>query len=395
MTGPLEGIRVLELARTLAGPYCSMLLADMGAEVIKVEQPGTGDETRGYTPPDLAGEATYFLSLNRNKRGMTLNLKTKQGQDIVKELVKKTDVLVENFRTGTMEKFGLAYEELKKINPRLIYCAVSGFGRTGAMKNEPAYDLLMQGYGGLMSVTGEPDRPPVKVGFSIVDLTTGIYAFGAVVTALYNREKTGVGQYVEVSLLETIVSLQNYLALGYFATGKVPKRFGSAHPNIAPYQVFQASDGDFIIAVPNDWLWLKMCDALGLDDLKGDPRFTKNISRVEHRSELIARINAYTSKRPAVETISKLKAAGVPCGPINTIDQVLNDPQVLHREMVVEVDHPTIGKLKMLGIPMKLSESPGSVRKAPPLLGQHTVEVLSEIGFNDDDIARLRDNKVI
>lgn len=395
MGGPLEGIKVLELARTLAGPYCSMLLADMGASVIKVEQPVIGDETRGYTPPDLAGESTYYLSFNRNKRGMTLNLKTEKGQEIVKKLVKKSDVLVENFRTGTMEKFGLGYDILKEINPRLIYCAVSGFGRTGPMKDEAAYDLLIQGYAGLMSVTGEYNGPPVKVGFSIADLTTGMYAHSAVVSALYNREKTGLGQYVEVSLLESVVSLQTYLALSHFATGKVPQRYGSAHPTIAPYQLFQASDGDFIIAVPNDWLWRKMCDALGLDDLKNDPKFTTNSDRVTNRNELINRINEYTQQYTAEETISKLKAAGVPCGPLNTIDKVLTDPQVLHREMVLETNHPTIGKLKMLGFPMNFSETPCSIRLAPPLLGQHTTEILNELGYTGEDIKVFKEKGII
>jgi len=393
--GPLEGIKVLELSRTLAGPYCSMLLADMGASVIKVEQPVIGDETRGYTPPAMEGESTYFLSFNRNKRGMTLNLKTEQGQEIVKKLAEQSDVLIENFRTGTMERFGLGYDVLKKINPRLIYCAVSGFGRTGPMKDEAAYDLLIQGYAGLMSVTGEYDGPPVKVGFSIADLTTGMYAHSAVVSALYNREKTGLGQYVEVSLLESVVSLQTYLALSYFATGNIPHRYGSAHPTIAPYQVFKASDGDFIIAVPNDWLWRKMCDALGLDDLKNHPKFATNSDRVTNREELIKRINEYTRLYPAKETMSKLKAVGVPCGPLNTIDKVLNDPQVLHREMVLEIDHPTIGKLKMLGFPMNFSDTPCSIRLAPPLLGQHTTEVLTELGYTEKDIEILKEKGII
>ncbi|MFA7468057.1 MAG: CaiB/BaiF CoA-transferase family protein [Desulfotomaculaceae bacterium] len=395
MPGALEGIKVLELARTLAGPYCSMLLADMGADVLKVEQPGTGDETRGYKPPDLGGEATYFISLNRNKRGITLNLKTKEGQDIVKKLAAEADVLIENFRTGTMEKFGIGYDVLKEINPRLIYCAVSGFGRTGPMKNEPAYDLLMQAFGGLMSVTGEPDRSPVKVGFSVVDLATGTNACAAITAALYHREKTGVGQYVESSLLESIVAWQGYLAIAHFATGNVPQRYGSAHPNIAPYQVFQGSDADFIIAIPNDWLWRKMCDALGLDDLKDHPKFAVNIDRVANRVELIDLLNQYTKSHTAEETISKLKAAGVPCGPINTIDKVLKEPQVLHREMVVEVDHPTAGKIKLLGVPMTFSETPASVRKAPPLLGENNQEVLGDLGYSEEDISELKEKGVI
>jgi len=395
MVGPLQGIKVLELSRTLAGPFCSMLLADMGADVLKVEQPGVGDETRGYTPPALEGESCYFMSLNRNKRGMTLNLKTEEGREIVKRLIMKTDVLIENFRTGTMEKFGLGYEELKKINPRLIYCAVSGFGRTGPMKNEPAYDLLLQAFGGLMSVTGEPGRPPVKVGFSIVDLTTGLYAALGVMMALWVREKSDQGQYVEASLLESIVSLQTYLAQGVLATGKVPQPMGSAHPNIAPYQAFETKDSYVIIAVPNDWLWRKMCDALGLDELKEHPKFAVNKDRVKHRAELIALMTEFTKAKNTQEIANKLKEAGVPGGPINNLDQILSDPQVIHRGMIKEVKHPTIGDLKVLGIPMTLSETPGSVRMAPPLLGQHTVDVLKHLGYRTDDIAILEEKGVV
>lgn len=395
MSGPLAGIKVLELARTLAGPYCSMLLADMGAEVLKVEQPGIGDETRGYTPPAMAGESCYYLSLNKNKKGITLNLKTEEGKRIVKELVKEADVLVENFRTGTMEKMGLGYDVLKEINPRLVYCAVSGFGRTGPMKDEPAYDLVMQAFGGLMSVTGEPDRPPVKVGFSIVDLTTGMYACIGVLLALWAREKTGRGQFVEASLLESIVSLQTYLAQGVMATGTVPGRLGSGHPNLAPYQVFETKDSYVIIAVPNDWLWRKMCDALGLDDLKEHPKFAVNANRVKHRTELIQLMTEFTRSKTTEEISKRLKEAGVPGGPINNIAEVLAEPQVIHRGMIQEVEHPTIGTLKMLGIPVKLSETPGSVRMAPPTLGQNNTEVLSRLGYTAEEIAALKDKGVI
>ncbi|WP_206812013.1 CaiB/BaiF CoA transferase family protein [Paradesulfitobacterium ferrireducens] len=395
MSGPLAGIKVLELARTLAGPYCSMLLADMGADVLKVEQPGIGDETRGYTPPAMAGESCYYLSLNKNKKGITLNLKTEEGKQIVKELVKEADVLVENFRTGTMEKMGLGYDVLKEINPRLVYCAVSGFGRTGPMKDEPAYDLVMQAFGGLMSVTGEPDRPPVKVGFSIVDLTTGMHACIGVLLALWAREKTGRGQFVEASLLESIVSLQTYLAQGVMATGTVPGRLGSGHPNLAPYQVFETKDSYVIIAVPNDWLWRKMCDALGLDDLKEHPKFAVNANRVKHRTELIELMTEFTRSKTTKEISTKLKEAGVPGGPINNIADVLADPQVIHRGMIQEVEHPTIGTLKLLGIPIKLSETPGSIRMAPPTLGQNNTEVLSRLGYTAEEIAALKDKGVI
>ncbi|WP_342430644.1 CaiB/BaiF CoA-transferase family protein [Neobacillus sp. FSL H8-0543] len=395
MAGPLEGIKVLELSRTLAGPFCSMQLADMGAEVIKVEQPGIGDETRSYIPPEINGESTYFMSLNKNKKGITLNLKTEEGQRIVKQLVKDSDVLIENFRNGTMEKFGLGYEVLKEINPRLVYCAVSGFGRTGPMKDEPAYDLLMQGFGGLMSVTGEEGRAPVKVGFSIVDLATGLYASLGVVLALLSREKTGNGQYVESSLLDTIVSLTNYLGQGVLATGKVPGRLGSAHPNLVPYQAFEAKDGYVIIAVPNDGLWRKMCDALDLHDLKDHPKFVVNVNRVANREELVGILTEYTKSKDSSEIIERLKHAGVPSGPINNIAQLLDHPQVQYREMIQQVEHPTIGMLKMLGIPLKLSATPGSVRKAPPLLGEDTNEVLANLGYSSEDITNFMEKGII
>ncbi len=395
MPEPLQGIKVLELSRTMAGPFASMLLADMGADVIKVEQPGVGDETRGYAPPEVGGESCYYLSLNRNKRGITVNLKTSEGQEIVKKLVKDVDVLIENFRTGTMEKLGLGYDVLRAINPRLVYCSVSGFGRTGPMKDEPAYDLLMQAFGGLMSVTGEAGRPPVKVGFSIVDLATGIYASYGILLALWHREKTGCGQWVETSLLESIVSLQSYLAQGVMVTGKVPARLGSAHPNLVPYQVFETQDGYVIIAVPNDGLWRKMCDALGLQHLKEQPKFAVNANRVIHREELVQVMTEHTRTMTTVEITEKLRQAGVPGGPIHDIAEVLAEPQVLHRQMIQEVEHPTIGMLKVLGVPIKLSETPGSVRMPPPLLGQHTNEVLAALGYSETDIDLLRKQGVI
>ncbi|MBM4763798.1 CaiB/BaiF CoA-transferase family protein [Bacillus sp. B15-48] len=395
MAGPLEGIKVIELSRTLAGPFCSMQLADMGAEVIKVEQPGIGDETRSYTPPEINGESCYFMSLNKNKKSITLNLKSEEGQKIVKELVKDADVLIENFRNGTMEKFGLGYDVLKEINPRLVYCAVSGFGRTGPMKDEPAYDLIMQGFGGLMSVTGEEGRAPVKVGFSIVDLATGLYAALGVVLAIHAREKTGKGQCVESSLLETIVSLTNYLGQNVLATGKAPGRLGSAHPSLVPYQAFETKDGHVIIGVPNDWLWKKMCDALKLHDLKEHPKYAENINRVANREELVGILTEYTKTKETAEIIDVLKRAGVPSGPINNIAELLEHPQVIHREMVQEVEHPTIGTLKMLGVPLKLSETPGAIRKAPPLLSENTDEVLQALGYGSEDLKSFKEKGVI
>jgi len=395
MPSPLKGIKVLELSRTLAGPFCSMQLADMGADVIKVEQPDIGDETRSYIPPAINGESTYFMSLNKNKKAMTLNLKSEEGQEIVKKLVAEADVVIENFRNGTMEKFGLGYEVLKEINPRLVYCAVSGFGRTGPMKNEPAYDLLMQGFGGLMSVTGEEDGAPVKVGFSVVDLATGLYASLGVVLALFARQTTGKGQYVESSLLDTIVSLSNYLGQSVLSTGNVPKRMGSAHPNLVPYQAFESKDGHVIIAVPNDGLWRKMCDALDLPHLKDHHKYALNVNRVAHRDELVEILTDFTKKRESAEIIQKLKDAGVPSGPINDLSQLFAHPQVQSRELIQEVEHPTIGLLKMIGVPIKLSETPGSVRKAPPLLGENTETVLADLGYSPEEIATFKEKGIV
>jgi crotonobetainyl-CoA:carnitine CoA-transferase CaiB-like acyl-CoA transferase len=395
MPGPLAGIKVLELSRTLAGPFCSMQLADMGAEVLKVEQPEIGDETRSYIPPAINGESTYFMSLNKNKKAITLNLKSEEGQQIVKKLVAEADVVIENFRNGTMEKFGLGYEVLKEINPRLVYCAVSGFGRTGPMKDEPAYDLLMQGFGGLMSVTGEAEGAPVKVGFSVVDLATGLYASLGVVLALFARQTTGKGQYVESSLLDTIVSLSNYLGQSVLSTGNVPKRMGSAHPNLVPYQAFETKDGYVIIAVPNDGLWRKMCDALDLTHLKDHHKYALNVNRVAHRDELVDILTDYTKKRESAEIIEKLKDAGVPSGPINDLSQLFAHPQIQSREMIQEVEHPTIGLLKMIGVPIKLSETPGSVRKAPPLLGENTETVLADLGYTPEEIATFKEKGII
>lgn len=395
MAGPLEGIKVLELSRTLAGPFASMQLADMGAEVLKVEQPGLGDETRSYIPPELSGQSTYFMSLNKNKRAITLNLKTEEGREIVKKLAAEADVLIENFRNGTMEKFGLGYDVLKEINPRLVYCAVSGFGRTGPMKDEPAYDLLMQGFGGLMSVTGEPGQAPVKVGFSIIDLATGLYAALGTMLALFSREKTGKGQYVEASLLDSVVSLSNYLGQAVLATGEAPGRWGSAHPTLVPYQAFETKDGYVIIAVPNDGLWRKMCDALELTELKDHPKYAINVNRVANREELVGILTEYTKQKETSEIIERLKKAGVPSGPINNIAKLLAHPQVHARDLIQEVEHPVIGTMKMLGIPLKLSETPGSVRKAPPLLGENTEEVLGNLGYCKEEIAGLKNKGVI
>ncbi|CAK6481094.1 CaiB/BaiF CoA transferase family protein [Peribacillus castrilensis] len=391
----LEGLKVLDLSRTLAGPFCTMLLGDMGADIIKVEKPGTGDETRRFTPPKWDGISAYYLASNRNKRSITIDMKSEEGKQLIYKMAKESDVFIENFRTGAMEKMGLGYEQLKKLNPRLIYCSISGFGRTGPEKNRAGYDLLLQGYGGLMSITGETGGSPVKTGMSLVDLTMGIFAAYGILTAVIARGKTGKGQFIDASLLDGQVSLLNFLVTSYFATGKPAGRMGSAHPTIVPYQAFSAKDMDIILAVPNDGLWAKCCQALNWEDLLTDPRFKTNEDRVTHRHELVYFISKRLSLLESKEIFACLDAAGVPCGPIHTIDQVVNHPHVLSREMILEVEHPIVKNLKMAGFPIKLSDTPASLKRHPPLLGEHTEEILSELGLFADDIEQLKQKHIV
>lgn len=391
----LEGIRVLDLSRTLAGPFCTMLLGDMGADIIKVEQPEKGDETRRFTPPVWDGISSYYLASNRNKRSMTLDLKSDEAKEIIYELVKRADVFVENFRTGATEKLGFGYEELRAINPRLIYCSVSGFGRTGPERNRAGYDLLLQGFGGLMSITGETGGAPVKVGTSIVDMNAGMFAVYGILTALIAREKTGVGQFIDVSLLDGQVVLLNYLATSYFATGKPAGRMGTAHPSIVPYQAFSTLDGQIILAIANDGLWKKACQALGWEDLAGDERFVTNDVRVAHRDVLIELLQKRLSVMESQDVCERLDAAGVPCGPIHSIDQVLEHPHVQEREMILEMEHPLVQNLKVPGFPVKLSATPAKATRYPPLLGEHTDELLAELGYSPAQIEAWRAKCVI
>lgn len=390
MNQALAGIKVLDLSRILTGPFCTMLLADMGAEVIKVEVPATGDDTRQWGPPFIGGESTYFLSVNRNKQSLTLNLKNPTAREVFLRLVREADVLVENFRPGTMEKLGFGYDKLKEVNPRLIYAAVSGFGLTGPYKERGGFDVLAQAMGGLMSVTGEDGRPPAKAGMSVADIGAGMYATIGILAALQARSTTGEGQMLETSLLDTIVSWQTYLATAYWATGKLPKKAGSAHPSIVPYQALKAKDQYFIVAVGNDALWQKFCSAIGQPDLANDQRYKLNKDRVAQRETLIPLLEELLSADTAVAWSEQLEAVGVPSGPIYSLDQVWSDPHVLARELVVEVEHPTLGTLKQPGFPIKFSGTPGSVRTAPPLLGQHTADVLQRLGYTPAEIDRMR-----
>ena len=373
---PLNGLLVLDLSRILAGPYCTMILGDLGADVIKIEHPD-GDDTRRWGPPFVGGESAYFLAINRNKKSAAVDLKSSDGVELISRIAKQADVLVENFKPGTLERLGLSLAGLRAKNPRLITLTVSGTGTTGPENALCGYDFVVQASGGLMSITGPAEGPPSKVGVPIVDLTTGMMAANAVLAALYARERTQLGQHIDISLLETQVSWLANVGSAYLITGQEPARMGHAHPSIAPYQLFNACDGSFALAVGNDTQWQRLCAAIHRADLAADARFHTNSARVAHRIELETLLNLHFSKHTADEWVDRIGRAGVPVGKVRGISQVLNDPHVLAREMVVSVRHPTIGDLKLLGIPFKFSATPASIRLAPPLLGQHTAEIRS------------------
>lgn len=395
MKKALGGIKVLDLSRALAGPYCTMMLADMGAEVIKVEMPGTGDDSRAWGPPFVEGESAYFMSINRNKKSITLDMKGSKAIEIIMKLIKGSDVLVENFRPGAMERLGLAYQQVKAMNPRLVYCSISGFGQNGPYRMLPGFDQVLQGMGGLMSITGEPDGPPVKVGVPIADITAGMFAAYGIAIALFTREKTGSGQMVDISLLDSQVALLTYRAGSFFASGEIPKRIGSGHPVIVPYQAFKARDVYINIAVGNDQLWGKFCKAVGLEGIVNDPRFATNAKRVQNRDEVVKAVGDLIATKNGEEWLKILTEAGIPCGPIYTVDKIFSDPQVIHRQMVTELHHPKAGTIKVTGNPVKLSDTPGEPSVAPPLLGQHTQEVLEGLGYSAKEIEELKQAKLI
>src|SRR5690554_1534728 len=372
--GALDGVRVLDLTRVLSGPFATMTLADLGADVIKIESPESGDDTRAWGPPSQGDQSAYFLSINRSKRSVALDLKSAEGRAAARALADQADVIVENFRPGTAARLGLGYEEVSRSNPGVVYASISGYGQTGPDAGRAGYDAIAQGRSGLMSVTGEPDGPPVRVGISPADLTAGMWALVGTLAALYRREQTGVGQWVDISLLDGQVSWLTYVAGGYFASGKVPTRYGSAHPTIAPYQGFPTEDGDLMVAVGNENLWEHFIRAAKLDHLADDPRFARNADRVHNRDELVSLLSEKLSTRKTREWITIFDEAGVPVGPINTIDEVVVDPQVIAREMVVEVEHPTAGTVTMLACPIRMSGSVRGQLRPPPLLGEHTAE---------------------
>ena len=394
-TGPLADLRVLDLTRALSGPFATMILGDLGADVIKVEDIWHGDDTRRWGPPFQGDDAAYFLSINRNKRGLSVNMKTPEGQQLVQRLAESSDILMENFRPGTAARLGLGYPELSARNPALIYASISGYGQTGPSAALPGYDAVAQAVSGMMSVTGEPDGEPVRSGTSLADVGAGMWALIGILAALHARQVSGRGQLIDISLLDGQVAWLTYVAGKYFATGVTPGRYGSAHESLAPYQVFPTADEPLMVAVGSDGLWRRFTAATGLDELTDDPRYATNPDRVQHRDTLIPRITQALATRGCAEWTDRLNAAGVPAGPVNTVPAALEQPQIAARDMVVEVEHPVAGMLRMLGTPLKLSAQPASIRRPPPVLGQHTDEILAEAGLSEDEITSLRDRGVI
>ena len=393
--GPLAGLTIVDLTRVLSGPYCTMLLGDLGARVIKIEQPGRGDDTRAWGPPFVGGESTYFLSVNRNKESVTLDFKTPRGREVLDQLIARADILVENFRPGTLARLGLDHPSVAAAHPRLIYCLISGFGHSGPRAAQPGYDAVMQAEGGLMSITGDAGGPPFRLGVAIADLAAGLLASNGIALALYARERTGRGQFVDIAMFDTVVSLLSYQASAWLNAEHAAARIGNRHPQIAPYDVFEASDGAFFLAVGNDDQFRRLCRLTGLETLAADERFATNPARVAHYPQVRDRLAVTLRERTRAEWIERLMAAGVPCGAVRDVAEVLADPQVAARSMIAAVEHAAAGMVKVLGPPLKMSDAPATVRRAPPVLGQHTVNVLQELGFGPEDIEALRRERVI
>ncbi|HEX7909567.1 MAG TPA: CaiB/BaiF CoA-transferase family protein [Paraburkholderia sp.] len=405
--GALEGLRVLDLSRVLAGPWASQLLADLGADVVKVERPGKGDDTRAWGPPWLndaddesTGESAYYLCANRNKRSITIDLSQPDGQRLVKKLASKADVLIENFKVGGLSQYGLDYASLKDVNPRLVYCSITGFGQTGPYAERAGYDFLIQGMGGLMSLTGRADgtegEGPLKVGVALTDVMTGLYATVAILAALARRERSGEGQHIDLALLDVQIACLANQAANYLVGGVIPRRIGNAHPNIVPYQEFPTADGYMILAVGNDSQFASLCAVLGKPEWSRDERFSSNPQRVKNREELVAMIHAATVSRPTKEWIAVMEAAGVPCGPINDLEDVFSDPHVQARNVRIDMPHPLAKQVALVANPIRMSESPVQYRQSPPTLGQHTGEVLRDwLEMGDAEIDGLRRTKLL
>jgi crotonobetainyl-CoA:carnitine CoA-transferase CaiB-like acyl-CoA transferase len=393
---PLSGVTVLDFTRVLSGPYCTMLLADMGARVIKIEQPGRGDDTRAWGPPFVNGESAYFLSINRNKESLTLDLKHAAARRVIDRLLERADVVVENFRPGTMERLGYGYEAVSGRFPALVYCSISGFGQSGPRSPEPGYDAVMQGEAGLMSITGAPDGPPFRLGVAIADIVSGMFAAQGIAMALLARVRTGRGQRVDVGMLDATAALLTYQASIYFATGNTPVRMGNRHPSIVPYETFAASDGDFVVAVGNDEQWRRFCALIDARELADDPRFAANRDRVANYDALRPLLAERLASRTRGEWVTALKSAGVPCGSVRDVAEVLQDAHLTARQMIETVEHATAGAVRVLGVPIKLSDTPGGVRAAPPALGQHTQRILQlDCGLSDEEIDELRSSGAV
>jgi crotonobetainyl-CoA:carnitine CoA-transferase CaiB-like acyl-CoA transferase len=388
----LEGIRILDLTRVLAGPFCTMILGDLGADVVKVEGTTTKDDTRAWGPPYTGGESAYYLCANRNKQAISLNLKSEQGKEIFKKLVSQSDVVVQNFKTGTLDKLGIGFEEQRKINPQIILASITGFGNNGPYMGQPGYDYIIQAMGGLMSITGDQTSGPLKVGVAIADVLTGLYTVIGILAALKERDISGLGQEIDISLFDSQISSLVNVASNYLVTGSIPQPLGNQHPNIAPYQIFSAQDQDMVIAVGNDGQFRKFCEVLAIPVAASDEKFSTNPKRVEHREELIRLISDVLVTKPASYWREKLLKAGIPHGPINNLAEVFEDPQVHARNMVVEMAHPTADTVKLVGSPLKLSRTPVEMRRHPPLYGEHTDQILASLGYTEEQIAQMRDN---
>lgn len=395
MKGALEGVKVLDLTRVLAGPFCTMILADLGADVIKVEAPGGSDETRFWGPPFQNGVSAYYLCANRNKRSITVNLKTEEGREIIRSLAKEADVLIHNFKTGSMEKWLLDFESLKKINPSLVYCSITGFGETGPYRHLPGYDYIIQGMSGLMSITGSEESGPIKIGVAMVDILTGLYSAISIEAALYEREKSGEGQKIDMSLMDTAVSSLANVASNYLISGAIPRRLGNDHPNIAPYSKFKVLDGEMIIAVGNNRQFAILCEVLGISKIAEDEKYRTNEARVENKLELTRILENQLQLKSINEWIERFSQKNIPCGPIHTMDRVFDHPQVLARDMVVQVNHPEAGMVKLVGSPIKLSRTKAKIERHPPIAGEHTSEILQQAGFSLEEITQLKENNII
>jgi crotonobetainyl-CoA:carnitine CoA-transferase CaiB-like acyl-CoA transferase len=403
MAGPLAGIRVLDLSRILAGPWASQMLADLGAEVIKIERPGSGDDTRSWGPPympDQKGDATtesaYFHGANRGKQSVCIDMSQAQGQALIQDLVLQSDVLIENFKVGGLKKYALDFASLHALNPRLVYCSITGFGQSGPYAERAGYDFMIQAMGGMMSITGEADELPMKTGVAIADILTGLYAANAIQAALMHQQKTGAGQHIDLALLDVQVATLASQAMNYLSTGTSPARLGNAHPNIVPYQAFETSDGYIILAVGNDSQFRRFCELASKPELADDERFQKNRGRVENREALVLQVKEIMLQKSGAEWLEALNARGIPCGPINNIEQVFADPQVQYRGMQLELDHPTAGKVASVASPIRLSQTPIEYQQAPPLLGQHTDDVLSRLlALDNAAITRLRNDGIV